>query len=658
MRFAIVSREVYPLARGGIAAVVTQMAHVLAREEGAEVMLVTSSEYRERYEELRARRDPGLPADDVRVAFVEEVQLGEAAGWFGGMHAYSARVLDRLRELYPDGGPDVVEFNDYLGEGAVTIQAKLTGDPLLRDTVVAVRLHTTQEICNVLDGEVDDAVDRRATYELERFALRHADVLLHAGEEILETYRRYYGRDRLAPGALSRHAVVDVEPGAPSPASADAAGPVRLLYMGRLERRKGVADLVRAVASTPSGEITLTMVGSDTNTAPLGLSLKRQLELSAAGDPRIRMPGHVEREELPALLADHDAVVVPSIWECWPNVALEALRSNRPIIATPVGGLVEMAAGGGGWLAHDTGSAALADLLERVLRERGDLRALADDRAPRRRFEELTDERAIVDSYRALRPRRSDAARSGPRRTPLVSVVIPYYRLHRFVAETVANVFESTWRALEVIVVNDGSFEPQDTVLDELAERFPIRVVTQPNNGLAAARNLGIRVSRGRYVLPFDADDLLHPTFVERCVGVLERDQSLAYATSWLRYVDEAGEQDDESLGTGYQPITNDMDLLDDMNVGGPAIAVFPRTVFGRGHWYTTDLTSYEDWLHLIELRNAGLVGLAIPERLIAYRVRSQSMMRRTGVPHRERLMKEMRAHVQRSRVRWTSLNA
>ena len=655
LRFALVSRELFPLARGGIAAVVAQLARVL-REYG-EVTVLTDALYEPRYHELVAQGDPALPPEDVRIAFVTHPSEEDTEGWFGFMHRYSANVLDRLRELYPDGGPDVVEFNDYLGEGAVTLQAHRACEPLLRGTTVAVRLHTTQEICNVLDGELDHGLGPRLTHELERYSLRHADVLLYGGGDILDTYRRYYGAGNLAPAVPSRHPVADApasEALVPEQVLAGDA-PLKVLYLGRMERRKGVQDLVRAVTETPDARFHVTLVGGDTRTAPLGLSIRRQLELMVADDSRMTLLDHVERDELPALLSEHQAVIVPSRWECWPNVALEALRANRPVLATPVGGLVEMAADGGGMLADDTGIQAVGKLLARAVEERGVLGELIADGAPRQRFDALTDEREIADGYLELgRRRRNQRAHPGE---AAVSVVIPYFRMHRYVAETVESVFAQTWRALEVIVVDDGSLREEDAVLDDLANRFPLRVVTQPNAGLAAARNLGIRVSRGRYVLPLDADDLLHPTFVERCVAVLDADPSLAYVTSWLRHVNEAGEPDD-ALGDGYQPLGNELRMLDEMNVGGSAIAVFPRRVFERGYWYCTDLTSYEDWMHLITLRNAGLLGQVIPERLISYRVRAQSMLRQVDLTRRARLLREMRAYLRESEVTWTSSNA
>ena len=97
-----------------------------------------------------------------------------------------------------------------------------------------------------------------------------------------------------------------------------------------------------------------------------------------------------------------------------------------------------------------------------------------------------------------------------------MSVVIPYFRLDGFVEDTVRSAFEQDYPSIELIVVNDGSWRPQDRVLDQIADRFPVRILTQPNCGLSRARNAGILHSRGRYVLPLDADNILRPGFVSR----------------------------------------------------------------------------------------------------------------------------------------------
>jgi glycosyltransferase involved in cell wall biosynthesis len=243
------------------------------------------------------------------------------------------------------------------------------------------------------------------------------------------------------------------------------------------------------------------------------------------------------------------------------------------------------------------------------------------------------------------------------RTDPLVSVVIPYYRLERYVWETIASAAAQTHPAVEIVIVNDGSLRDEDEVVYGLAEEFEARIVTQVNSGLGAARNFGISQSRGQYVLPLDADDTIAPEFIERCVNALERDPSLAYVTSWVEYMDEGGSTVSDDLG-GYMPLGNWSHLIQRNNVAGTCSAVLRRRLFQTGFAYSADLTSYEDWLLYLELHRAGYFGAVIPERLISYRVRDESMMRTVGAPRLARLYEELRAHQREREIAWTAPGA
>lgn len=666
-RFALVSREVFPFGGGGIGFYITSTAHLLAGI--GEVKIFTTSSHRARYDEMRRAGDPRVPPDDIEVVFVDEAEPDEVGGFFSTMHLYSSNILDALRATYGARGPDLVEFSDYLAEGTVTVQARRSGDPLLAESKVCIRLHTTAEIATVLDGALEQNFATRATCALERLALRDADALIYQGGDVLETYRRFYGADQLAPAHRFRYPFVRWSEAARPEEPRDLGAPLRLLFLGRLERRKGVQNLLRAFAGVGGGDVRLTVLGGDTQTAPLGGSMDASLRMLADGDGRIEFKPAVSRVEMQAELRDCDAVVLPSLWESWPYVALEALQANRPIIATPVGGFVEIVRpGAGGWLTADTGSESLASVIERLIYSREEVERLRLEGLPAGLFDELVDPEPIVAGYRRVldapgRWGRPQPARRVPSRSvaaarePVVSIVIPYYRLAAHIRDTVASAFAQTHRSIEVIVVNDGSFAEDDWILGELAAEYPLSVLSQLNSGLGAARNFGITQSRGRYVVPLDADNMLEPTFVERTLDVLEADLSVAYATTWSRYVDSRGRELDPP-NLGYQPIANLPPMIDSDNIAGDAICLMRRWLFDSGFTYGEDLASYEDWDLYRRLGRAGRLGIVIPERLFRYRVREDSMIRALGFPHTGRLHDEMAAGIREREVRWESRSA
>jgi glycogen(starch) synthase len=655
MRFALVSRELAPFDGGGIAPLAANCATLLA--PGHEVTIVTSANHREAYARLRARGDARLWPDSVRMVFVEKPTEETVGPYLSHMHAWSGRVYEALRAAYPDRGPDFVEFPDYLGEAFVTVQARHTHDPWLRDTTVAVRLHTSAEMATVLDATMGDDVESVAVFEAERYCLRHADRLLWCGGDVLETYRRYYRADALAPAELVPDAFTVEMPEDPGVGRLPVEGePLKLLYLGRLERRKGVQNLMRAVSSLGTTDFRLAMLGGDTDTAPLRASMREVLGLHVAGDWRVEFLPRVAPGEVVRHIDEADLVVLPSLWECWPNVAREALMRNRPVLATPVGGFCEMIEEGvSGYLAEDTSPEAIARCFEALVHDRERLASMIRSRGPRKAFERITDPartRRRYEEVAALEPRTAAARPRRRVRPPLVSIVVPYFRLDEHVVDTIDSALAQTHEQLEVIVVNDGSLREQDGPLYDLADRDGVQVITQANSGLSAARNTGIRHASGEYVLPLDADDVILPSFLERCLHPLERDGDLAYAGTWVRYMTPDGE-DLDGDGAGYVPFGNWSRLIDRNNVAGNCSVVLRRRLFDIGFAYSPDLASYEDWFLYRELHHAGHHGAIVPERLFRYRVRKESMIRTDGLSRTEPLVDEMRALLRERSMRW-----
>jgi hypothetical protein len=103
---------------------------------------------------------------------------------------------------------------------------------------------------------------------------------------------------------------------------------------------------------------------------------------------------------------------------------------------------------------------------------------------------------------------------------PLVTVVVPAFNAERTLADTLRSVLAQTYRNIEVLVVDDGSTDGTADVAESLAADDPrLSLIRKENGGCASARNLGIARAHGVFVAPIDADDLWHPTKIERQVS-------------------------------------------------------------------------------------------------------------------------------------------
>jgi len=117
--------------------------------------------------------------------------------------------------------------------------------------------------------------------------------------------------------------------------------------------------------------------------------------------------------------------------------------------------------------------------------------------------------------------------RNAPAKAPVVSVIVPAYRAAGFITATLDSILAQTFQDFEIIVVNDGSPDTED--LEKVLEPYDRRIVylRQENQGPSGARNTAIRVARGEFIAPLDADDIWDPDHLEVQLAVLRADPAL-----------------------------------------------------------------------------------------------------------------------------------
>lgn len=602
-----------------------------------------------RLAELLGRRhevalvEPGEPSEEVR-----------ALTFSCAAHRRAALTMESIRRRYGSRGPDYLELPDCEPLGFVALQARRVGDPLLERTLVGIRAGAGVELRALHDGVLSQ-VQQMRTAELERQQLLLADRLIWPGGDILGLHQRYYGAEEL-PRPLRIGAPLALEPQVSPPPRRAAGQPLRILYLGDLQRHRGVLDLVEACRSLSSDGWKLTLAGADTLTATMGQSVRRSLEAMAGGDPRIQVEDEIPPAQWGGRLAESDLVAVPSRVEGWSEIAVEAMRAAVPVLATPVGGLVELVADGiNGWLADGIGSEPLRRKIAELLDDTEAAARLPSSGEIRARTERLADSEEILDAYEQIAeavPEREGKLLPRDPETPLVTAIVPYFGTPDFVAESVRSLLAQTHRKLEVLIVNDGSFAAADAVLGVLAEDPRVTVVTQLNAGEAAARNLGAILARGEYVVMLDADNMLEPEFVARALRAFRAEHELAYVTCWLRMIDRDGCE--LPAGHGYAPLGNGVVWDDARNWDGDSIAMFPRRIFTElGFCYGPEGSMHADWELYRWLRSEGRIGTVIPERLARYRVVSGSLLRAHGAELQEWGWNEGRDRNRARRVRW-----
>ncbi len=235
---------------------------------------------------------------------------------------------------------------------------------------------------------------------------------------------------------------------------------------------------------------------------------------------RVRFCVKYPRERMADLYRLADVFVLASLKEMMPIALLEATATGLPCVVNnhPV---MRWMVGAGGACIDMTTRGTLCTAVEGLVADRARAREIGS--AARAHCVEQFGKDAVVDRVLAfygqlLSPGVEVASREvsgtgGVDAQPKISVVIPAYNASAWVAEAIESVLAQTVPPYEIIAVDDGSTDDTRDVLAKYGDR--VKVVTQQNQGVAAARNHAARVSSGDWIAYLDADDVWHPRKLE-----------------------------------------------------------------------------------------------------------------------------------------------
>ncbi len=173
-----------------------------------------------------------------------------------------------------------------------------------------------------------------------------------------------------------------------------------------------------------------------------------------------------------------------------------------------------------------------------------------------------------------------------------VSAVIPAYNSAAWLPEAIASVRAQQWPELEIIVVDDGSTDDTQQVIERL-RGSDLRCITQPNAGPAAARNAGIVTARGQWIAFLDADDCWLPEKLASQFRAIR--QSPAAAFSYTDEIWQGENGSDRAVTRDHRPGQLFFELLWGNRVGTPTVVV-RRECFEQVGLFDTALRTGEDW--------------------------------------------------------------
>mgnify|MGYP002762548645 CR=1 FL=1 len=127
--------------------------------------------------------------------------------------------------------------------------------------------------------------------------------------------------------------------------------------------------------------------------------------------------------------------------------------------------------------------------------------------------------------------------------TPLVSVLLPVYNGHPYLRDAVQSILDQTFENFEFIIINDGSTDGSEAVLERFADRDDrIRLIHQKNRGLVPSLNRGLSMAKGRYIARMDADDISLPERLGQQVRFLKANPKIGVVGTQHVWIGADGE--------------------------------------------------------------------------------------------------------------------
>lgn len=202
----------------------------------------------------------------------------------------------------------------------------------------------------------------------------------------------------------------------------------------------------------------------------------------------------------------------------------------------------------------------------------------------------------------------------------LVSIIVPCYKQAHLLPETLDSVLKQTYRNWECVIVNDGSSDNTSEVANQYImkdKRFVL--LEQENQGLAMARNNGIKKSQGQYILPLDSDDLIEPSYIEKAIDYFEKNPNTKLVYCKADRFDQKRE------------FWNLPDYKYELEIWQNVIfcsAVYRRSDYDKTIGYNPNMKGgFEDWDFWLSFLKKEDVVYRIPEILFHYRFQKKSML-------------------------------
>ncbi|MFT3677931.1 MAG: glycosyltransferase [Chitinophagaceae bacterium] len=636
MTYWLLTTEYPPFFGGGIGTYCFNTAKMFAAKNNKVTVFIsdsTVSSIQEKYE-----------SDNLRIVRFNPSRTNTSSflGHLTNLSYEYAHIVKHFVEK--EGKPDILETQEYMGIGYYLLQYKYLLFDWCKDIPVVVTMHSPSYLYMQYNRVPLYRYPNYWICEMERFCLVAADYVISPSQYMVDELRRNNYR-------ISDQLSIVPNPYQPMHTSMDSADSVsgsEIVFYGKLTAQKGIFELLHYFTSMWAAGFKHPLFligGQDIVYHPEGVTmgdLIRKKYKSQIKSGLLILEDRIPPSALGERIRKARVVIVPSNNDNLPYVVFEMMSMGKTVLVSKQGGQSEVVKNGvDGFVFDHKEKGSFEQQLTKVL-------SLTEPE--RKRIEENAKEKVKqVAGYETIYEQKTQILHTllrnpGKQRTffpqnrllenqeqisdtasddSLLSVIVPYYNMGKYIDETISSVRSSGFSNFEILIINDGSNDENSIArLDKYRAAGDIRVLDNPNRGLAYSRNYGASQANGRYIAFLDADDMIMPGYYTTAVEVLRKYENIHFVSCWTQYFEGSAKQ-----WPGFSP---DPPLILFHNTVNSSSLVFRKESFLRAGLNDEHMPfpGLEDYTAVVSMIEKGLSGVTIPELLFHYRVRQDSMFR------------------------------
>jgi glycosyltransferase involved in cell wall biosynthesis len=549
-----------------------------------------------------------------------------------------------------EGKPDYIESQDYQGIGYFLLQFKACLFDWCKNIPVIITLHSPSFLYMEYNQLPLYKNPNFWIGEMERFCIQAADLVISPSDYLVKELKERFKINNPNLKVIANPFSFELDEKETAVLNASILNN-DLTFYGKLSPQKGTFKILEQFQMLweKGFDKPFTMVGDQSIVFhPLGKTMgtiirKQYAKYIKSG--MLKFKNKIAPSERVKLLSSSVIFIIPSIVDNLPYAVLEMMSQGKILIVSKQGGQAEIIFNNeDGFVFDYNDPTSFETTLNKVIQLTKEERINVSQKAIKKIGSDYSYDKIYslkikwienIDAggikqiphfpYIRILPVKAIEKNVAQKVSGMLSVIVPYYNLGSYLDETIVSILSSTFKHIEVFIINDGSTEAHSLgKLDHYRNHTTVKVIDKKNTGLADTRNVGAELANGEFLAFLDADDTVVAEYYEKAIRILTQYQNVHFVGAWTQYF--GGSKNIWPTFNPEPPL-----LLTHNSINSSSLVYKTGAFLLAGKNDSNFKIGLEDYESVIHLKANGLNGVAIPEILFNYRVRKNSMIKNSS---------------------------